>query len=177
MIQIKIDFKALIDKVNIYKKIQIYLTNKLNEVRQEWFKLLNTLEPDSPCSTLTLIKVEFGLTGYRIIHKSGLLLAIKPYFRHKSVMKLNKLNIVKAIFQFLGVDIDFDKGIVTIKRYGELLIGRPEGIVVSKSDYTLVFIFSNSDVTKHYRVNFNSCRMLLVSLIEQTLPHLFKVRK
>jgi hypothetical protein len=79
IIQVKINIKELLDKLNIFKKFQLYTTNKLNHIRQLWFNQLDILTPDSPCSVLTLVKVEFGIFGYKVVHKSGLVIATKRY--------------------------------------------------------------------------------------------------
>ena len=175
IIQVKINIKELLDKINIFKKFQLYITNKLNHIRQLWFNQLDILTPDSPCSVLTLVKVEFGIFGYKVVHKSGLTIATKRYKifpkGNDTEFKLNKLNILKIILKQYNITIHNNKTI-TIDHLNETLIGRPEGMIIDYNNGGIVFIFSDSAITKQTLIRINACKRIL-KLVDDILPNLF----
>ena len=175
IIQVKINIKELLDKINIFKKFQLYITNKLNHIRQLWFNQLDILTPDSPCSVLTLVKVEFGIFGYKVVHKSGLTIATKRYKifpkGNDTEFRLNRLNILKVIFKQHNITIGNNKTIV-IDRLNETLIGKPEGVIIDYNTNAVVFVFSNTIVTKQTLIRINSCKRIL-KLVEGVLTEIF----
>ena len=178
IVKFEINWRELLDKFNIFNKIQKYLDSKRNLIRQQWFDNVILLTGNNPCNILQNITIKFGVTGYKVVHVSGLEIAYKLYqlpIIHKEPTKfnLNVKNIITLLLKINGVEVDFSNGVVFRTINTEIICGKPIGFVIDYNRSQIGFVFQNSELTRYFTFGIKVCQGVF-KVCEKYLVNLLK---